>query len=72
MNTASTTEERLAAVEHAVAELQDQISVVAPTNDWLEKVKGSISDEEAFQKALEYGRTFRDADRPIDHNGEKQ
>jgi hypothetical protein len=35
-----------------------------PSGDWLEKLVGSISDEEAFLDALEYGRAFREGDRP--------
>jgi hypothetical protein len=36
----------------------------------LEKLIGSISDEAAFLEALEYGRTFRQADKPIDEDNE--
>jgi hypothetical protein len=57
-------EQRLEALERAVAELQ-LARALAPGN-WLEKVEGSISDEPAFLEALEFGRTFRHADRPSD------
>ena len=69
MITETTYEHRLAALEQAVAELQKQISNGHP-KDWLDRVTGSVSDEDAFQKALEYGRIFRDADRPADDIGE--
>ncbi len=29
------------------------------SENWLDNLSGSISDQEAFQKALEYGRVFR-------------
>jgi hypothetical protein len=32
---------------------------------------GSISDEAAFLEALEYGRAFRQADKPIDESDEQ-
>ncbi|HBE47848.1 MAG TPA: transferase hexapeptide repeat containing protein, partial [Cyanobacteria bacterium UBA11369] len=32
--------------------------------NWLDKLIGSISDESAFLEALEYGRAFRQADKP--------
>ncbi len=62
-------ETRLAALEHALAKIQKQMSDVQRSQDWLEKVTGSISDEKAFREALEYGRSFRNADRPADDNG---
>ena len=34
--------------------------------NWLYKLIGSISDDSAFLEALEYGRTFRQSDKPID------
>jgi hypothetical protein len=42
---------------------------VSPTpENWLQKIIGSISDEEAFLKASEYGRMFRQADKPIEND----
>jgi hypothetical protein len=63
-------ERRVAAVEQAVAELRKQLAAVTPVN-WLDRVKGSITDEEAFLEALEYGRAIREADRPADEADEK-
>jgi len=57
-------EERLAAVEAAVAELQRQLAAARPTPNWLEQVTGSFKDEPAFDEVLEYGRAIRAADRP--------
>lgn len=59
-------EQRLATLEQEVANLKKQSN----STNWIEKMAGSISDEEAFLEALEYGREFRDSDKPIDENGE--
>jgi hypothetical protein len=73
MPTEATIEQRLAALEAAVRELQALVAPPArtPAPNWLEKVIGSISDHEAFQEALEYGRAYRHADRPADEPGEQ-
>ncbi len=60
-------EERLTNLEKAVGDLQARFHTRTVAADWLEKVKGSISDDEAFQQVLEYGRQFRQADRPDDN-----
>jgi hypothetical protein len=59
-------EQRLAAVERSVADLQRRIAGGPGTTDWLDKVIGSVTDEAVFLEALEYGRAIRDADRPQD------
>jgi hypothetical protein len=64
-------EQRLAVLEHAVADLQGRLAAApAPTN-WLEKLTGSISDEAAFLEALEFGRASRQADRALDEPREQ-
>jgi hypothetical protein len=60
-------EQRLANLERAVAALQQRLSVGAPPANWLDQVIGSISDEQAFLEALEFGRAMRQADRPPDY-----
>jgi len=65
-------EQRLATLERAVADLQRQSTGIPPSCNWLEKVTGSISDEKAFLEALEFGRAFRQADRPPDEPDEQQ
>jgi hypothetical protein len=62
----ATLELRLAALERAVAEIQQRLAGAPASPDWLDTVTGSISDEAAFEEALEYGRAFRGADRPAD------
>lgn len=60
----TTIEQRLVTLEQAVADLQSKSPITS--ENWLEKFIGSISDEAAFLEALEYGRAFRQADRPLD------
>lgn len=59
-----TIEERLTAVENAVARLQQLIGFRTPASNWLGRVTGSMRDEPAFEEVLEYGRAIRQADRP--------
>lgn len=68
---AITLEQRLISLEQAVFDLQykleNKLEISQPiTDNWLERIVGSISDDEAFLKALEYGRTFRQSDKPSD------
>ena len=60
----ATIEERLAAVEAAIAELRDhrviQHRVIQPpAPDWLEQVIGSFQNEPAFEEVLACGRAIR-------------
>ncbi len=57
-------EERLAEVEAAMRHLQQRLDSQAPARDWLDRFIGSFKDEPAFEEVLEYGRAFRQADRP--------
>jgi hypothetical protein len=62
-------EQRLAAVELAVRELQHRLDHATPAPNWLEQVTGSFKDEPAFAEVLEYGRALRQADRPPEDGG---
>lgn len=64
-----TIEQRLAALEEAVRELQSRLPP-APVEKWWEKLP-QISDLEAFDQAMEYGRAYRYADRPSDEPDEQ-
>lgn len=66
----TTLEQRLVTLEQAVSDLQQKIDRQPPSENWLQKLVGSISDREAFREALEYGRAFREADRPT-NEGDK-
>ena len=67
----ATIEQRVAALERTVAEFQQRLTGIPAIEIWLEKVTGSISDEAAFQEALEYGRELRQTDRPASESGEE-
>lgn len=55
----ATIEQRLKILEEAVINIQNQINQNPKSDNWLENVIGSISDEETFLEALEYGQKFR-------------
>jgi hypothetical protein len=70
MATNGTIEERLAAVETAVAELQRRLaSAPAKEPNWVERFTGSFKDEPAFVEVVEYGRALRSADRAVEVDG---
>jgi hypothetical protein len=54
-------EERLTAVETAIADLQKQVVTSQPAN-WLEQITGSFKDEPAFEEVLAYGQAIRRGD----------
>jgi hypothetical protein len=56
-------EQRLAAVELTLSELQKQISA-SQTPNWIEAITGTFKDEPAFDEVLAYGREFRQSDKP--------
>lgn len=62
----ATLEHRLITLEKIVFELQHKLDNHPNSDNWLEKVTGSISDDAAFLEALEYGRAFRESDQSID------
>jgi hypothetical protein len=63
-------EQRVAALERAVANIQAWLAAAPAAGNWLEKITGTITDQEAFREMLELGRAFREADRPPDEPGE--
>jgi hypothetical protein len=60
----ATLEQRLTTLEQAVFNLQHKFDSEPSSDNWLEKLIGSISDDAAFLEALEYGRAFRQSDKP--------
>lgn len=64
MTTNASLEERLAAVEAAIAQLQQQI-VISQKIDWLQQITGSLKDEPAFEEVLAYGRAIRQGDESL-------
>jgi hypothetical protein len=59
-------EQRLEAVERAVADLQRRLAAGPAPSDWLEQISGSFKDEPAFAEVLQYGRAIREADKPAE------
>jgi hypothetical protein len=57
-------EERLAAVEAAIAQLQQQI-IISQKINWLQQVTGSFKDEPAFEEVLAFGRAIRQGDESL-------
>ncbi len=51
-------EDRLAAVEAAIARLQRLVDP-PPNPDWLDQLIGSVGDDPAFDEVLAYGRVYR-------------
>jgi hypothetical protein len=62
MSTSMSLEERLAAMEVAITEIQEQLAD-SQSHNWLQQVTGSFQDEPAFEEILSYGRAIRQADR---------
>lgn len=70
MSTEPTIEQRLAALEAAVKEIQGRLGLAPSTEKWWEKIP-PVEDIEAFEEAMEYGRAYRNADRPPDEPSEQ-
>ena len=62
----ATLEKRLITLEQVVFDLQHKFESKPSSDNWLDSLIGSISDDAAFLEALEYGRAFRQSDKPID------
>jgi hypothetical protein len=61
-------EQRLEALERAVADLQQRVAAAPVCSDWLEQISGSFKDEPAFEEVLQYGRAIREADKVAEDN----
>ncbi len=57
-------EERLSAVETAIAQLQNKMATPEPMN-WLQQITGSFENDPAFEEVLAYGRAIRQGDESI-------
>ncbi len=56
-------EERLAALEAAVAELQRRLTPLETVQEWLARIE-PVTDLEAFDEVCRLGREFRESQRP--------
>lgn len=62
----ATLEKRLITLEQVVFDLQHKVESQPSSDNWLDRLVGSISDDAAFLEALEYGCAFRQSDKPTD------
>jgi hypothetical protein len=62
MSSQTELEQRLAIVEVALSQLQQQISTTPP--NWIAQISGTFKDEPAFDEILAYGREFRQTEPP--------
>jgi hypothetical protein len=67
---AATLEQRLITLEKIVLDLQHKVDSTPNSDNWLEKLICSTSDDSAFLEAQEYGSAFRQSDKPVDDAGE--
>ena len=65
-------EKRLIDIEQAIADIQTKINEQPLSNNWLEKITGSISDESAFLEVLEYGKKWRKSEKLTDEIDEEK
>ena len=57
-------EQRLAALESEVARLKQQLSNSEPKKTWLDQIYGSFANDPIYEKAMKYGRQYRESLRP--------
>jgi hypothetical protein len=57
-------EERLAAMEKAIADLQKQVALNRTSGNWLEQITGSFENDPVFEEILRYGREYRESHYP--------
>ncbi len=69
MPTEGVLEERLSAVEAAIAEIQHQLASRPQAPDWVARFTGAFKDEPAFAEVVAFGRAIREADRPQEDPG---
>jgi hypothetical protein len=62
MSASISLEQRLAAVETAISEIQNQLAD-SKSDNWLQQITGSFKDEPAFEEVLAYGQAIRRADK---------
>lgn len=70
MSTESAIEQRLAALEAAVKEIQQRLGLPPSAEKWWEKIP-PVEDIKTFEEAMEHGRAYRYADRPLDEASEQ-
>jgi hypothetical protein len=66
MATPSELEDRVASLEHEVAQLKLQLNEQQPSGSWVDKVSGSFEGDEGFREILRLGKELRDAEQSDD------
>jgi hypothetical protein len=62
-----TLEERVSSLEAQLLQLTSLLKTDRPiASNWLDRLTGSISNDELFLEALEQGRSIRTEDQPMD------
>jgi hypothetical protein len=62
-----TLEERVSSLEAQLLQLTSLLKTDRPVaSNWLDRLTGSISNDELFLEALEQGRLIRTEDQPVD------
>jgi hypothetical protein len=62
-----TLEERVSSLEAQLLQLTSLLKTDRPiASNWLDRLTGSISNDELFLEALEQGRLIRTEDQPVD------
>jgi hypothetical protein len=62
-----TLEERVSSLEAQLLQLTSLLKTDRPVaSNWLDRLTGSISNDELFLEALEQGRSIRTEDQPMD------
>lgn len=69
MQEIETLERRVVELERGFADLRQQLASNQKVN-WIERMKGCVTDREAFREATEFGRQYRYSDRPNDECSE--
>jgi hypothetical protein len=60
-------DERVTALEAAVAEIRRQLPYAS--EGWVERFTGAFKEEPAFDEVIAHGRALRQADRPREDDG---
>jgi hypothetical protein len=64
-------EERVALLETEVMRLKRQMNIAAAT-PWWEQISGVFADTPAFNEVVDFGRQYREAQRPFANTNEDE
>jgi hypothetical protein len=54
-----TIEQRLASLEHEIAQIRQQLSNRSTSENWVDQISGSMKDFPEFDEVVKLGREFR-------------